>query len=826
VPELALGLVHLAGQARVHPKGLLMHRDRILARVALTLAGLAFAGALGVAIFSTRSPRLTSAPPATTASGAVPLSGSATCRDCHARFYQLWSTSWHGLAMQPFTPSFASTKLTPQDKPRMIGGKSYLVETGAQGGQVRERGPQGDTSFPILHALGGKNVYYFLAPVGRGRLQTLPLAYDVHKKEWFDTAASGMRHFTDLAEPPLDWRDPLYTFNTSCYNCHVTQLATNYDVATDGYQTTWAEPGISCEACHGPSRDHVTAARLLAAGAPMADLKLIRTKTFTADQHNASCSSCHAKAAPITRAYLPGEPFFDHFDLSTLESPDFYPDGRDLGENYTLTGWQMNPCAKSGQMHCVQCHTSSGRFRFAQEPNQACLPCHAERVANAPAHTHHQAGSAGNQCIACHLPKTEFARMVRSDHSLRPPAPAATMAFGSPNACNLCHQDQEAAWANRKVRQWYVDDYQAPLLERARLVAAARRHDWSHLGDMLRSVTAPGRDEVFATSLIRLLAACPDPRKTPALVQALKDPSPLVRGAAAAGLAPATREVQQALLAATRDPSRLVRVRAVASLAGLQRQGLSPTDREGVEQADAELRTSLTARPDDWASQYNLGNYHMSRGQLEAAAKAFDLAHRLRADVVTPLVNGAMAHARLGDNAAALRSLLEAQRLEPTNPAVNYNLGLLQVDLGQAGLAEQSLRAALKADPRLAGAAYALGILVSQRHTSEAVDLFREAARLEPGEARYSYALAYAWLQHGNSGAAAQCLTTLIASQPAYLDAYKLLGAIHERASDIAAARRVYAAALLRPELSVNERPFFESRLRALASAPPRNAGP
>ena len=29
--------------------------------------------------------------------------GSKTCQECHADFYKLWSTSWHGLAMQPYT---------------------------------------------------------------------------------------------------------------------------------------------------------------------------------------------------------------------------------------------------------------------------------------------------------------------------------------------------------------------------------------------------------------------------------------------------------------------------------------------------------------------------------------------------------------------------------------------------------------------------------------------------------------------------------------------------------------------------------------------------
>ena len=256
----------------------------------------------------------------------------------------------------------------------------------------------------LFRSLGGKNVYYFLTPMERGRLQVLPVAYDVRRNEWLDTAASAMRHFQDLTDEAVDWRDPLYSFNTSCHGCHVSQFAPNYDLATDTYRTTWAEPGINCETCHGPSAEHIRAMRLLKPGEKPKELKLISTTVFSVEQHNSSCSSCHAKASNLTQSYKPGEKFFDHFDLVTFESHDFYPDGRDLGENYTYTGWRMNPCAKAGQLSCMHCHTSSGRYRFTEEQaNNACLPCHEERVKNAPAHTRHKSDSAGNRCVSCHM---------------------------------------------------------------------------------------------------------------------------------------------------------------------------------------------------------------------------------------------------------------------------------------------------------------------------------------------------------------------------------------------------------------------------------------
>ncbi len=184
--------------------------------------------------------------------------GSKSCIECHGKFYQLWSTSRHGLAMQPYTPEFARANLTSQTQDLVIGKYRYRADIGPQAGWVLSTDPKGQKKkYPILHALGGKNVYYFLTPLARGRLQTLPVAYDVHTKQWFDTAASGVRHFgSSQPEEPLHWKEWPYTFNTACFNCHVSQLSSNYDLKTDTYRTTWAEPGINCETCHGPSKEH------------------------------------------------------------------------------------------------------------------------------------------------------------------------------------------------------------------------------------------------------------------------------------------------------------------------------------------------------------------------------------------------------------------------------------------------------------------------------------------------------------------------------------------------------------------------------------------
>ncbi len=53
--------------------------------------------------------------------------GSVSCRECHEKFYTLWSTSHHGLAMQPYTKAFAENNLTPQTEDITIKNENYTL---------------------------------------------------------------------------------------------------------------------------------------------------------------------------------------------------------------------------------------------------------------------------------------------------------------------------------------------------------------------------------------------------------------------------------------------------------------------------------------------------------------------------------------------------------------------------------------------------------------------------------------------------------------------------------------------------------------------------
>ena len=319
---------------------------------------------------------------------------------------------------------------------------------------------------------------------------------------------------------------------------------------------------------------------------------------------------------------------------------------------------------------------------------------------------------------------------------------------------------------------------------------------------------------------MRLLRSCEDPSKWPVLVGLLRDPSPLVRSSAASALGGRlTPEVLQALLAAAADPSRLVRIRSAMSLAALPPESVTrERDRANLEKANREFATAMRARPDDWASHANLGNFYMEGRNFPAAAACFETATRLEPRQIGPMVNASLAYSNMDQNDKAERSLRRALKIEPANAAANFNLGLLRAEQRRLPEAEQALRAALKADPQMAAAAYNLGVLLGDKSLDEAVTWCRKAHELIPTEPKYAHTLAFFLRQKGNLDEAIQLLRQVIRHTPPYLDAYLLLGEIHEQRHDLAAAAAVYRDALKLEQLPPQVRRELEAKLRAIDS--------
>ena len=759
--------------------------------------------------------------------------GSSDCIGCHERFYELWSTSHHGKAMQAFSGAFART-LVPMEEELEIGGVRFIVELNASGGVLHETGSDGlKKTYPVLHALGGKNVYFFLVPLEKGKLQTAPLAYNVHTKVWYDSTGSMIRHFNNgIVDEALEWTDRQLTFNTGCHDCHISQLRKNYDPETDSYKTTWNESGINCEVCHGPAEAHILAAEEAAAkGEELIDLKLL---TFHGDldaaQRDATCAPCHAKMIPLTRDFTPGELFFNHYDLTSYEDPDFYPDGRDLGENYTQTGWMANPCANAGQLECIHCHTSSGRFRFADEPNKACLPCHQKRADNILAHSHHAATN-NVTCVDCHMPKTAQAHMHRSDHTFRPPSPAASLEFGSPNACNLCHNNPEAItgdfhghkkedmeWANEHVLKWHGEDSGVALLELGGIVLACRNGEWDKLPEIVGYLDHPACDPAAKVAILRLLINCPYPEKWEAVRKQLDGKSEWVRSVAAASLQyDESPETTRLLLKATTDEFRTVRIRAASALLARDLSGYGEEERKAFEDAHSDYWNSLVIWPDRWSTHYNQGIYFDRMGESEKSLAAYNKSMELRDDIIQPMINASMVHARSGNNTNAYELLQQAALIEPESPMVNFNLALLEAEFGEVEACETHLRTALKADPQMAQAAYNLGVLLCQKNSEEGFQWLETAGSLVPENWSYLSAHIYFLDQAKRVAEIEAVLKAAVASGRAAPEAYFTLAGNYQREGRLAEAAEIYKKAKLGKHLPMDAKRHaaqMEQRLR------------
>jgi Tfp pilus assembly protein PilF len=179
-----------------------------------------------------------------------------------------------------------------------------------------------------------------------------------------------------------------------------------------------------------------------------------------------------------------------------------------------------------------------------------------------------------------------------------------------------------------------------------------------------------------------------------------------------------------------------------------------------------------------------------------------------------------MAYSNMAQNDKAEQSLRRALKMEPANAAANFNLGLLLGEQGRTAEAEQALRTALKADPQMAAAAFNLGILLGETHLDEAIAWCQRAHELRPADAKYAHTLAFYQRKKGDTKAAVELLRKAIQCDPSYLDAYLLLGEIHEQQHDFPAAAKVYLDASRIDGLPPAIRGQLETKSRKMRSTP------
>jgi predicted CXXCH cytochrome family protein len=266
-----------------------------------------------------------------------------------------------------------------------------------------------------------------------------------------------------------DWWVPHYPADNMkrptgplCDGCH----SVNYNIQTK----TVTEWNVGCERCHGPGGDHI------ASPSRGNIVNPARLDTVAAVD---TCIQCHSQGQPLQKpingtyydwpvGYESGKNLRDFWQLEEHKFGEtnftHFADGT-AHKNRMQGNDFVQSAMYSHGITCFSCHDVHGTDNNAQLLKPAsvmCLQCHGPSSPNGPhastieAHTHHAAGTAGNECVNCHMPKieTQLADVNVRAHTFKFIPPSSTVLNKVPNACNTCHNDKTPEWASEELRKW------------------------------------------------------------------------------------------------------------------------------------------------------------------------------------------------------------------------------------------------------------------------------------------------------------------------------------------------------------------------------------
>jgi predicted CXXCH cytochrome family protein len=707
-------------------------RSLAVATWVVGLAALLVAGALWLS-------RSAPGPAAPTAARAVATPSAhvdnTMCLGCHQDQARRWQGSHHAKAMAPATVDsvrgdFGDTEFRHQGVTSRFFRRDgrFFVRTDGPDGRLAD--------FEVAYTFGWSPLQQYLIALPGGRLQALQIAWDVERRRWFHL-------LPDEKAPPgdvLHWTGRYQNANTMCISCHTTAFEKRYDASTDSFASRWKEVNVSCQACHGPGERHVQWAQARDAGKTAPDLPgerlglAVSLKGTTASKMADVCAACHSRRSELTASALPGAMRLDQHLPVRLTRGLYHADGQQLDEVFVDGSYRQSRMFQMG-VTCAACHDPHSA-KVERAGNAVCLQCHAPQphpsfpsaagTYDSPSHHFHAAGSAGAQCVSCHMPtKTYMQIQPRPDHSLRVPRPDLTVKIGTPNACNACHVDKSAQWAADQVVAWY---------------GPTRRQE-PHYGEAFAASRAgqPGAAEALA----RLVADA----RAPAIVRATALDE--LRGASA-GIAER--------LAATRDADAEVRTATADSLESAPPEqrvyALGPLLTDPVRAVRIAAARSLSSVPPE-----QLGD--ALRPAFDAALAEFIAVQGLALDMPGARLGLAVVYQNTGRTDLAETHYRAALKLDPDFTPARANLAQLYNALARNDEAERVLRDGLHRQPDIGDLQYSLGLLLAEQgRLPEAAAALAQAARLMPARARVHVNLGLALQQLGRRGPAQEALLT------------------------------------------------------------------
>ncbi|WP_146003535.1 tetratricopeptide repeat protein [Kineobactrum sediminis] len=570
-------------------------------------------------------------------------------------------------------------------------GERFIVRTAGENGTLQD--------FTVRYVFGVYPLQQYLLPLSRGRLQAFDIAWDSRPageggQRWFHLNPEEVTDHTD----PLHWTGPYMNWNLSCAECHSTDLQKRYDPVTRSYDTLFAEIDVACESCHGPGEQHIRLAAKGQLGAGR-DTGLETTLgqrgewVFTANESIArrrqeptgnaqidNCGRCHARRGTLDD-YHYGKPLLDSHRLALPEPPLYYPDGQIRDEVYVYGSFVQSKMHQAGVV-CSNCHEPHS-LQLRAEGNGVCAQCHKADVYDQREHHHHTPDSAGAECANCHMPETTYMTVdPRRDHGMRIPRPDLSITTGVPNACNQCHDGQDADWALAAVRGWGIEfgDTASHPARALQQLAAGNRRAMPRLEQLANdNSVAP----IMRATVLEALGRAGAPSLPGYATAQLESPEPLLRVSAVRSLAGLPLgQRYQLLKGLVADEITSVRMAVAEALAGVPPDQVSPAQGEQLRNLFGEYTRIQRQHADMPGVQLQLGIFLANRGDLPAAEKAYREALHLNPQLLPARLNLADLLRALQREDEARAEIMAALEVAPNSGAALHALGLLETRIG------------------------------------------------------------------------------------------------------------------------------------------------
>ena len=363
--------------------------------------------------------------------------GSAACKSCHPALFDRWKKT-----------RMANVIQDPREHPEAI--LPDLAKPDPLLTFTRE---------DIAFTYGSKWKQRYFQKVGNDYFP-LPAQWDITHQVW--------RPYN--AKKGTDWWTAFYPEANSgrptgplCDGCH----SVNYNLETH-VVTEW---NVGCEKCHGPGGAHA---------AKPSRANIVNPARLSSTQANDVCIQCHSQGQPLANPiagkyydwavrFEPGKNLQDFWKLEDhkLGETSFTHFAEGTAHKNRMQGNDfVTSLMYTRGVTCSSCHDVHGTGNDAdllKPASTMCLECHGPASPSGPhaasveQHSHHKAGSAGNECVACHMPKIQqtIADVNVRSHTFRFITPAVTEKYKIPNPCMQCHNDKTSAWATDQVKQWY-----------------------------------------------------------------------------------------------------------------------------------------------------------------------------------------------------------------------------------------------------------------------------------------------------------------------------------------------------------------------------------